>query len=772
MILNWRLLFLIGSIFPITCLAQYSIVPAPKSMTIGKGSFILNEETQIFSNSNAGSEARYFADWFGSATGKAKSVNVDGTLPSENFIFFNCLQSDGFDSGKGTDLSWLPVNTDKDIHYNNDLEGYKITISSRFIGVTAMTPQGIFYGIQTLRQLFPASAENGGLVLPHSLDEVVISDKPQFRHRGLLLDCCRHFMSKEFVKQTIDLIAQYKMNILHWHLTEDQGWRIQIDAYPQLTEIGAWRIEEDGSKYGGFYTKDDIREIVAYASARHITIIPEIELPGHSVAAIASYPELSCTGEQIPVENEWGVFKDIYCAGNNNTFQFLENVLTEVCELFPGKYIHIGGDEAPKFRWENCSRCKLRMEEEGLKDAFQLQTWFIERIAHFLETKNKSIIGWDEILEGGIPSSAAVQSWRGMEGGKKAAREGHLVVMSPTSHCYFDYPLTSIDLEKVYFFDPIPDSLNEKEKAYIMGGECNMWTEHAPQEQVWGKIFPRLMALSEVLWTYPVKRDFQDFQNRMEHQYNRMDVLKVDYGFPGQPFVLQRALDPAGVIRIHLEALGNSTFNYSLNDFSGDAKTISAEKNKHQADIVIESSTILKVESTWRGKQFDQSFERTFIPHKGLKGDIQLGYTPSPYYNAGGANALKDGVLGTGSFRDGIWQAVAGTNMEVVIDLGSATEISHLRSHWFHYGNAWIFRPSRVEYWTSDDGAEWQLLGTVDATLGEKAHGEVIMASDLKFEKVKKRFVKMVAHNNGPCPSWHDAAGEPSWLFCDELIIE
>jgi hexosaminidase len=754
-----------------TILGQYDIVPAPTAIIAGEGNFTLTSTTVIVANAHAQKEAIYFAEWLSNATGSIYKVSANGELPAENFIFFNCMRSENASSSKDVDLSWLPVNTDNQLHFKKDLEGYKLNVTPKFIGITSMTSTGIFYGIQTLRQMFPVNAENAGLKLPTSFSAVSITDQPEFRHRGLLLDCCRHFMSKDFILQTIDLIAQYKMNVLHWHLTEDQGWRIQIDAYPALTEVGAWRTEADGSRYGGFYTKEDIREIVEYAEAHHITVIPEIELPGHSVAAIASYPALSCTGEKIAVENEWGVFKDIFCAGDENTFQFLEQVLTEVCELFPGKYIHIGGDEAPKFRWENCSKCQHRMHTEGLHDEAQLQTYFIERIAEFLATKNKRIIGWDEILEGGIPASAAVQSWRGMDGGKHAAREGHAVIMSPTSHCYFDYPLSSIDLEKVYSFDPIPDSLSEMQRALILGGECNMWTEHAPQEVVWQKIFPRLMALSEVLWTYPEVRNFKGFQKRMEHQYDRLDVLHVDYGFPGQPFNLVRTLDESGNILISLAAQQGSSLEYELKDKKS-GEILATGKNKLTADLTIKVPVTLKVSASWRGRSFDKTLEREFFPHPGTQAAIKLGYTPSPYYTGGGENALIDGALGSSSFRDGNWQAVLGKDMDVVLDLGKVKEITHFHSHWFHYGNAWIFRPEKVTYYGSSDGISWEEIGSVSALVEQNAIGEFVTEAELHFEKRKVRFVKMIAQNAGPCPAWHDAAGEPSWLFCDELIVE
>jgi hexosaminidase len=579
-------------------------------------------------------------------------------------------------------------------------------------------------------------------------------------------------MSKEFVLKTIDLMAQYKMNVFHWHLTEDQGWRIEIEQYPKLTEVGAWRTEEDGTRYGGYYTKQDIKEIVAYARQRHVMVIPEIELPGHSLAAIASYPELSCTGEEVQVSHEWGVFKDIYCAGNENTFIFLQNVLTEVCELFPAPYIHIGGDEAPKYRWDNCSKCQKKMQENNFESSAQLQTYFIERIAAFLKTKNKSIIGWDEILEGGIPADAMIQSWRGMEGGIAAAKAQHFVIMSPTSHCYLDYGLESINLEKVYSFNPLPDSLNAFEKTFIRGAECNMWTEHAPQEIAHSKIFPRLIALSEVLWSPKQKQHYTHFHERIKKHYTRLDAQKVKYGFEAVPYTVITNADENGQIIVQLKKNDEHVaLNYKLQPLgrktnnAGDIK--SAKKQ-----IAIKEPSTLTVNANWHGKKYDKELVRLFNPHLALGKALLLNYIPSPYYTGGGPNALVDGSLGTTSFRDGLWQAVQGNNMEAVIDLKETKEITRISTRWYHYINAWIFRPEKVAYYASTDGKTWTHLDTVLPLLDIKTEGELVTEMVSTFDPMQARYIKMVALNSGLCPEWHDAVGEPTWLFCDEIVVE
>jgi hexosaminidase len=370
-------------------------------------------------------------------------------------------------------------------------EGYVLDIKRNTVSVEAANPAGIFYGVQTLLQLLPPEVEGAPpLKIAWKIPCVKVEDRPRFSWRGAHLDVGRHFFPKEFVKKYIDLLARYKMNTFHWHLTEDQGWRIEIKKYPRLTEIGAWRREsmDDGIPHGGFYTQDDIREVVAYAKKRFITIVPEVEMPGHSQAALAAYPELSCSGGPFKVGTEWGIIYDVYCGGNEKTFEFLEGVLTEVIDLFPGPFVHVGGDEVPKLRWQNCAKCQERIKSEGLKSEDELQSYFIKRMERFLAGKGKRLVGWDEILEGGLAPNATVMSWRGVAGGIEAAKSGHDVVMSPTSHCYFDYYQGLFDeprsiggflpIDKVYSYEPVPAGLAAEEARHILGAQANVWTEY------------------------------------------------------------------------------------------------------------------------------------------------------------------------------------------------------------------------------------------------------------------------------------------------------
>jgi len=436
-------------------------------------------------------------------------------------------------------------------------EGYKLIIDEKGIKVFAATDKGLFYGLQSLYQLMLTNKTEGGIIV---LPEIEITDDAMFKYRGMHLDVGRHMFPVEFIKKYIDLLALYKFNNFHWHLTEDQGWRIEIKKYPKLTEIGAFRKQTlvghggktpyvyDGKPYGGYYTQDEIKEIVKYAAERKINIIPEIEMPGHSLAALAAYPELACKPDNFEVAQGWGVFKDIYCTKEEN-FKFLEDVLTEVMDLFPSKYIHIGGDEAPKDRWKECDVCQANIKREGLKDEHELQSYFIQRIEKFLNAHGREIIGWDEILEGGLAPNATIMSWRGTDGGIAAAKQKHYAIMTPGSHCYFDHyqadpknePLAIggyTTLEKVYSYNPVPDTLTREESKYILGTQANVWTEYMETpEHVEYMVLPRMAALSEVCWTYPINKDWDSFQNRIKEHFKIYKEL--DYNYCDHPFVVE-----------------------------------------------------------------------------------------------------------------------------------------------------------------------------------------------------------------------------------------
>jgi hexosaminidase len=427
-------------------------------------------------------------------------------------------------------------------------EGYMMKVDNNGIMITATAPNGIFYGIQSLKQLLPADS-SARLLIPF----LEIKDNPRFSWRGMHLDVGRHFFPVFCIKEYLDNLAMYKLNTFHWHLTEDQGWRLEIKKYPGLTEISSWRDETvigqnstksfDGIGYGGFYTQDQVREIVKYAADRFITVVPEIEMPGHSSAALAAYPELGCTGGPYKVQKTWGIFNDVFCAGKDQSFKFLEDVLTEVCELFPSTYIHIGGDECPKDSWQKCPLCQQKIKNEGLKNEHELQSYFIKRIEKFLISKNRKLIGWEEILEGGLAPEATVMAWkRTGNSASVAAKEHHSVVRCPATFTYFNYyqvqDITNeppgykgyLPLEKVYSFEPVPNDLNKEESKYIIGAQACVWSEFiATTRNLEYTIFPRICAISEVVWSPGEKKDFNDFKIRLETDFHRLKLYGINY---------------------------------------------------------------------------------------------------------------------------------------------------------------------------------------------------------------------------------------------------
>jgi hexosaminidase len=511
-----------------------SLIPAPASVTWQKGCFIFSGKTKIIV-SPLNSETRLSTDLLTrlirNPTGLDINV-VEGKTPVKGSLF---------------------MVLDSSVSH---IEGYDLTITPKGVFIHAKTAMGLFYAVQTIRQLLPVAVEKPvpqpGLQL--SLPACEIVDEPRFAYRGMHLDVGRHLFPIASIKRYIDLLALHKMNTFHWHLTEDQGWRIEIKKYPLLTSIGAFRKETvagaqkkvnntfDGIPYGGFYTQDEVREIVKYAKTKFITVIPEIEMPGHAVAALTSYPELSCTGGPFEVRKLWGIDEDVFCAGNEQVFTFLQEVLEEVIDLFPSKYIHIGGDECPKKRWEKCPKCQKRIKDEGLKNELELQSYFIRRIEKFVSSKGRNIIGWDEILEGGLAPGATVMSWRGEEGGIEAARSGHDVIMTPGKYTYFcyyqcenrdDQPLALggyVPLELVYSYNPTPDVLTTEEQKHILGLQGCLWSEQIPTPEILEYMaYPRTFAIAETGWTPNSRKDFENFIARLKVLNARYDAIGVNY---------------------------------------------------------------------------------------------------------------------------------------------------------------------------------------------------------------------------------------------------
>ena len=521
---------------------EISIIPKPKSIEKNAGSYEINANTRIIVNNDA-------------------DLNAAGFLNQYLKTYFGFELPVSKQGGSGIFLSTGTFPSDKD--------GYLLVVDDRSVRIVGNTAAGTFQGVQSLIQLLPVQKKSS-LALP----AVRIADEPALPYRGLHLDVGRHFMPVAFLKKYVDYIALHKLNFFHWHLTEDQGWRIEIKKYPKLTEVGGWRngtiigpypgTGNDGIRYGGFYTQEEVKEVVTYAAKRHITVVPEIELPGHASAAIAAYPHLSCFPDQSTavgstpwsgpregkqVQQTWGVFDDIFCAGKESTFQFLEDVISEVIPLFPSKYFHVGGDEAPKTHWKKCPACQKRIKELGIKGdknhqpEHYLQSYFIQRMERFLSSKGKSLVGWDEILEGGLAPNAIVMSWRGEEGGIAAAKQNHEVIMTPGNYAYFDHQQEKYDdsltfsnnrwylpIEKIYSWKIVPKSLTAAQAKYVLGGQANMWTEYMKNPaKVEYMLFPRIAALSEAVWTDDNKKNLEDFKTRLVTQKKRYDLWGVNY---------------------------------------------------------------------------------------------------------------------------------------------------------------------------------------------------------------------------------------------------
>lgn len=724
------------------------LIPNPLELTQQEGFFNIDKNIKIATSENLLNEATYLQKLIeGSSNFKPTIVNDYDISQLENVIL---LFEDSKLSGQ---LS--------------SKESYSIISSKSKIEIRGSSSEGVMRGIQTLRQLFVDDFHKNLKRNAWQLPLISIKDAPKFRHRGMLFDSGRHFFEVAIVKKYIDLLALYKMNVFHWHLTEDQGWRIAIEKYPKLTEIGAFRKEKDSTIYGGFYTKKQVKEIVAYATERHITVIPEIESPGHSLAALAAYPELSCTGNTIEVTNEWGVFKDIYCAGNEQTFTFLEDVLTEVMELFPSEYIHIGGDEAPKLRWEACAKCQKRMKDENLADEHELQSYFIQRIEKFLHKNNRKLIGWDEILEGGLSPTATVQSWRGEKGGIIAANNNQFAIMSPTSHCYFDYGIETTDLEKVYNFNPIPAELAPEKHQFIIGSECNLWSERIPDEEnLDSKVFPRIFAMSEVLWSFPKERKFDEFYNRVQNQYGLLESKNVKYGLEFVPVSLKSTLKDD---KVQIEVVSkHESFktNYRWNCESCDTKF------KETPPIIpLNKSGVLEIETFKNGNKYGDNLLQGYQLHKAINSKIKQENSYNNVYKASGEKGLVDGEIGSGKIRDGNWQGFLGVDIDCVIDIGKEIEITEIGANFLHKQLSWILAPKFITIQTSVDGITWKNWGTIESKVDPK-NKEIILETLSKTKPTENvRFVKFFAKNLDQLPEWHDFYKGKSWLFIDEIFV-
>ena len=752
---------------------QIAIVPYPNHLETGRGTYRVTDRPVTCDSRTDERTQRAvvgFAARLATVTGGTNPVTVADEVPASGIRFV-------------TDES-LPA------------EGYELNVDGEGIEVRASQFPGFLYALQSLEQLRPA-AVYGTEPAPDAAWEVPcvkIADAPRFAYRGMHLDVARHFFSVDEVKRYIDVMAIHKLNTLHWHLTDDQGWRIEIKRYPELTAVGSIRKATvvrkewgtyDGTPYGGFYTQDEIRDVVKYAADRGVTVIPEIDLPGHMLAALTAYPELGCTGGPYEVWGRWGVADDVLCPGREKTFEFLEGVLTEVMELFPSEYIHIGGDECPKVRWEKCPRCQAKIRQLGLKDDGEhtaehyLQSYVTDRIGKFLAQHGRRIIGWDEILEGRAPSDAVVMSWRGSEGGIAAAKLGHDVIMTPNSHFYFDY-YQSLDtdaepfgiggyipMEQVYSYDPAFPELTPEQQKHILGVQANLWTEYVlSDEHLEYMLLPRLAALSEVQWCLPETKDWNRFIGsfRMDEIYSQMgyEFAKHIFGVTAS-----YAVDPEkGGVVMTLTTQGGAPIRYTL-----DGSDPTASSPLYKAPVTIGESCTFKAAALREGMQ-TPVYARKFDFNKATGRRIALNAAPTLKYTYGGASLLVDGYRGGPVYSNGAWIGFLNEPLDVTIDMQGAKPYSAVTVESLVEKGEWVFPPSSVGVYLSDDGSEFTEAALMSVPQETAGSPDGVKPFKVLFPETSARYLRVVARTVDPIPAWHGAAGQKAHMFVDEIIVE
>jgi hexosaminidase len=810
-----RIFLIFGLIVSIAIKAQeISIIPQPVELKLleSKKPFILNKESKLSFTQGYGFEK--FANYFNEYLQKHYGFK----LKIDNFENKRKLKKN---------ISEIFIGKYPSKEHNTIPNKYFLRINKGYILLGGGDDESsFFYAIQTLIQLLPdpsATLQNQKNKL--EIPQLEIWDYPRFQYRGMHLDVCRHFFPVSFVKRYIDYLAYHKLNVFHWHLTEDQGWRIEIKKYPELTTIGSKRngtiigrypgTGNDNKRYGGFYTQEEIKEVVQYAKERYIDVIPEIEMPGHSSAAIAAYPWLSCFPEkptEIPknmiskksieeqkngriklVQETWGVFDDIFCAGKDSTFLFLQNVIDEVIPLFPSKYFHIGGDEAPKTHWKTCSQCQKRIKDLNLKDEHELQSWFVQRIEKYLNSKGKTLIGWDEILEGGLAPNAVVMSWRGEQGGIDAAKQNHDVIMTPGNPVYFDHTQSQNEdsvtiggynpIENVYAYEPIPKELNDEQAKHVLGAQANIWTEYMKNtKKVEYMLFPRIAALSEILWSQKENRDWKDFEKRLMGQFKRYDLWNVNYSkayFDLKATVLP-IKDYTGVIW-KLTKQGNSG-QIKVQENGPSFKFISEKSyettirnnGKYEATLVEIISEISNKETGRRRtiyKPISSLITQTFHFNKATGKKITLAKEASDKYPGDGAFTLVNGVINEKGFaRSREFLGFSGTNCEAVIDLGSSQLISFVVVNALNRTSSWIWRPLTAEVFGSSDGQTWYSLKLTD-DFEETNDGTGKGKMTMSFKATYAQFIKVIITNWGEILAGNPGAGNKPWLFVDEIEV-
>ena len=759
-------LFLSAHVFCVVNQPDVSIIPYPQQVQLKEGKFLFKKTTNIIFDKNDKEIkllAEQFADRFTLVSGLKMSFNSNGKKASS--ICFKRMSD------------FAP-------------ESYQLSIEPNKIQISFGDANGMFYALQSLYQMLPADiyAKKVSEIKVWTIPCVEILDAPRFGYRGLHLDVCRHFFPVEFIKKYIDAMAIHKLNRFHWHLTDDQGWRIEIKKYPLLTQIGSQRSntlighyyenfpqQYDEKPYGGFYTQEQAREIVAYAAERFITVIPEIEMPGHAMAAIAAYPYLSCTRNKIEPAAKWGIFDDVFCP-RDSTFDFMQNVLTEVMNIFPSQYIHIGGDECPKTRWKTCPDCQNRIKTLGLKDEHELQSYFIQRIEKFVNAKGRKIIGWDEILEGGLAPNATVMSWRGTEGGIAAAKSGHDVVMTPGSHCYFDHyqaePINEptgfgglTTLEKVYSFEPVSAELNAEQAKHILGAQANLWTEYIETtSHVEYMAYPRVSAMAEVLWTNTENKNWSRFTQNMSKEFERFDKLNINASksfFNVYPAV--KCLSDNS-----LEVLLKSDNPRAKIYFTTDGTTPTVKSTLYAVPFILKSSSLVKAQAFENGEKVGAGMLRDFVVSK-VTGLSYVNENISGWYRGGNELALTDGVLGNTKTTNE-WVGLVGNNdRELIFDLKQTVQLQHVSVGMLSVpGMRALFAPE-ISVYVSSNGIDYQKVAS--ESIPDSTNGDwKIYRPEFAFPLINARFVKLKFKYAGEFRGVNGTGN--SFLFLDEVQIK
>ena len=747
--------------------AAFCVIPMPNSLTAASGSYVLPGETAVSlpEEENAQKVFRYLED-------ALRNTPVD--------------------------LKTVPQGTEADIRLATDStlanEAYRLEVDGQGVRIASnATGAGWFYGVQSLLQLLPPDIYDSSKPFAEALEipAVHIEDAPRFPHRGAMMDVGRNFLPKEEVLKFIDLMASYKMNVFHFHLTDDQGWRIEIKKYPRLTEVGSHRPQTqighsdyyyprrfDGKPTGGYYTQDEIREIVQYAADRFITVIPEIEMPGHASAALAAYPELSCgLGKTYVVRDYFDVFDEVYCP-KEHTFRFLEDVLTEVMDLFPSHYIHIGGDECPKKAWKKCAHCQALMKREGLADEEALQSWFIHRIEQFVNSRGRDIIGWDEILQGGLAPNATVMSWRGEVGGIEAARQKHRVIMTPGVRCYFDFyqavpeqePMAMrgyLPLDTVYAYDPLPSVLSPEEQGYIIGTQANIWGEYIQTPGHFEYMaFPRLLAMAEVQWTQPGQKDFDDFARRLDKEFRRLDLRGVNACRNFYEVDASGTWDESdGSYKVNLHTFcPDAEIRYALND-----SVVTATSPLYESPIALTEDAVVYAAAYRDGKPLGQVKPTAFAVNAATGCTYSYSETPS-LGDLCDIHSLTDGHRGQARDHHR-WLTFHRDTMQLVLKLHQPEKISKVSfaSLWRPWNTLWPVRAARVS--VSMNGEHFVSVTDSLLTYDFSPTEAVRFPVSLCFPEVEAAFVRLELVGGGPCPKGYYNEGKPSDFALDEIEI-